>query len=462
MKRYLRLLALMAFAITTLVACSNDDSDDAGNNETNPPTTLDALVRNVSYTIQDDEMVTAEEIADDVFGPAGANADNDAIELLRAAFLAKQQRLAEKVAAEVGANGLATGYRSINYTYTSVDEQGQPIQLSARVYWGKFFGQELDPDYIVLCPHLTIGSNAECPTMKHTYEAAAITADNLLIMPDYKGFGVTKDKAQPYINHELGAINSLDALKAGYKIFQDSAKSQLENDWKLYVVGASQGGGNALAIHKWLDTHLDEAQLWRFQYSYCCAGPYSPGLTFRKYFEQRAITYPCVFPFVIKAMFEAYPDILGKWREDDFYSTDYTEHHKAEMDRMVSSKDYSCDKINAKFFEWYPHYAEADVRGGKEILLTDILSPDALNLDSELCQALFQCFERNDLTRGWTPVHPIKLYHGRGDDVVPYANSEAIVAAFPDKATLTTSTFFDDGHIATCVKWMAQILLHNW
>jgi hypothetical protein len=142
-----------------------------------------------------------------VFGPSGANSDDPELEQMRAAFLQKQQQLAEEKAAEVGANGWALSYKSVNFKYESEDEQGNPITLSAKVYWGvvPFYGA-LDPDYIVLCPHFTIGSNPECPTSKHTYEAAAITCDNLLIMPDYKGFGETKKMVQPYVNHELCAI----------------------------------------------------------------------------------------------------------------------------------------------------------------------------------------------------------------------------------------------------------------
>ena len=83
-----------------------------------------------------------------------------------------------------------------------------------------------------------IGSNTEAPTQKHTYEAMAITGDNLLIMPDYKGFGISRELVQPYCNHELCAQNSIDAMKAGYKIFLDTSGAAMENNWKLYVIGA--------------------------------------------------------------------------------------------------------------------------------------------------------------------------------------------------------------------------------
>jgi hypothetical protein len=169
-----------------------------------------------------------------------------------------------------------------------------------------------------------------------------------------------------------------------------------------------------------------------------------------------------VFPFTIKAMMAAYPEILGKWSEDDFYSKDFVENHKSLMDEMVASKEFSCDKINAKFFEWYPHKGENDIKGGKEIWLTDILSPEVLDTNSEIYKALFQCLDKNNLTKGWTPKHKIKLYHGKADEIVPYANSEAVRDAFPDMVEFSTSMSGTDGHIGTCVKWLGQIMLNIW
>lgn len=460
--KYLMLIAIMAMTGMTISSCSNDDddNDDSPKAET---ATIDEAVKDVKVIITDEEELTANELADEVFGPSGANSDNPVVEQMRADFLQKQQQLSEEKAAEAGANGWTVSYKSVIYKYESTDEQGKPITLSAKVYWGTvpFYGA-LDPDYMVLCPHFTIGSNPECPTSKHTYEAAAITGDNLLIMPDYKGFGETKKLVQPYVNHELCAINSIDALKAGYKVFTERSGAKMEEDWKLYVVGASQGGGNALAIHKWFDTHLDEANTWRFEYSYSCAGPHNPALTFEKYFEQKKHPYPCVFPFTIKAMMAAYPEILGQWSESDFYSKEYVENHKALMDEMVASKEYNCDELNEKFFNWYPHKGEDGIKSGKEILITDILSPEVLDTNSDIYKALFECLKKNDLTQGWTPVHKIKLYHGKSDELVPYANSEAVRDAFPGMVDLSTSMSGTDGHVGTCVKWLGQIMLNIW
>jgi hypothetical protein len=368
----------------------------------------------------------------------------------------------------VGTRGIrvpTTIYRYFDYKYQSVDAQNKPITLSARVLWGgnklwKLY--EAKPDYILLSPHFTIADEYICPTSGRGIESLFMAGNLLLILPDYLGFGVTKDSPQPYVNHGLCAQNSIDALTAGYHVFCDKANVKMENDWKLYVAGVSQGGGNALAIHKWLDTHESFADNWRFAYSYCGAGPYSPSLTFREYFKQKKHPYPVVFPIVIKSMMMSYPEILGKYKEEDFFSDSYLSH-KAEIDEMVNSKLYTSDQINTKFFSYYPHTGESDVKGGEEILLTDILSTEAQDLNSDICKALFECFDKNDLTTGWTPKHPIYLFHGKSDQIVPYANAQAVVDAFPaDKVTLYTEKFGLDDHQKSCLQFFLHMLTANW
>ena len=453
---------LMTVSMFT-VSCSNKDLPDVPEEKDQGPD-----VENAVYEIISGGKLTVDEMADSVFGPRATNfgASQDELQTMRRLFIQKQLKLKEKVANEHGMNGISIGWEWCDYKYQTIDELNNPIKLSARVCWGIFYylidSEPLDPDYIVLCPHFTIGANKECPTNKHTYEELAIVGDNLLVLPDYEGFGESKGRRQAYTNHTLQARQCMDALEAGYKVFKNVSGAKLEDDAKLYVVGASQGGGNALAIHKWLDTHPDVADKWKFEYSYCCAGPYDPALTFKKYFEQKKHPYPCVFPFVLKALYPVHAYLNVKWEEEDFYSEDFVQNHKALMDQLVDSKEYTCDELNKKFFEWYPHEGEEGIDGGSEIYLSDILNPELLDPNSDMYKALFKCLEYNSLTTDWTPTHKIKLYHGADDEIVPYANAEAVVAAFPDKTELFNSGWGSDGHIGTCIKWLLTVVINNW
>lgn len=190
--------------------------------------------------------------------------------------------------------------------------------------------EEISPKYMLLVPHLTISDDFSCPTSGACIENLMLKGDKLLILPDYMGYGVSKDRVHTYINHDLCTRNCIDALKAGYKVFRGRASVTMDKDWKLYVAGASQGGANSLAIHKWLDTHLDFVERWRLEYSYC--GPYKPSLTFDKYFEQNVLTFPVVMPLTLKVTLADYPNILGKWKDENFYTETYRQH-KAIIER---------------------------------------------------------------------------------------------------------------------------------
>ena len=361
---------------------------------------------------------------------------------------------------------IPSGFRYVDYTYESVDEKGNPVTLSSRVCWGVMMGVgsyyfEFRPCDLVLCAHSTIADDLQAPTKDGSIETLLLQGDRVLILPDYLGFGASKDRVQPYINHDLCARHCIDALKAGYKVFSDRCGFPLHPDWKFYLIGDSQGGANMLATQKWIDTHGDFADRWRFQYSYCAVGPYSPRITFEKYFEQKVLDYPVVMPLTLKAMFAAYPDILGKWKEDDFYSETYLQH-KSDIDLMISSKEFSANTINSVIFQMFPHTGETGIKPGEQIYMTDILNPEVCDMNSEKTKALFQCFERNDLTKGWTPTHPIHLYHDKGDTYVSYANSEAVVEAFPDKATLKEPDHVYADHLKTCVFWMLSVAFGLW
>lgn len=408
------------------------------------------------YEIIEENVFTSEEMLEDFV------AKNDLtqadVKEMYDALVTKEEDRKEEMAQEFGSNGLATGYKTYTYKYWSDDEHGNPIRLSARVAWGTVWlpwgSIDLDPDHIYLYEHYTITKNDECPTAhSSSTEIQMLTGDLLLIMPDYIGYGNTRDRIHPYLNYDVTVKNSIDALEAGYQVFQDKHSSKkMEKGWKMYVLGCSQGGGNALAVHKYLDTHEDLAKKWRFDYSYCGSGPYSPALTFKKYLQSQSHSYPVVIPMTLKAMISSYPDIMSGIKEEDFYSAKYLEI-KSKIDKLLTEKNKDADEINAVIFK---HFGKKS-----NINIHDMLSEDAKKMDSQITKALFKCLELNDLTTGWTPTRKIKLYHGKSDDIVPYANAQAVKDAFGDKVELFTS-YVVTGHVVDCGKFLSTVLLNNW
>ncbi len=439
----IRLNHLIAFvAIFGTAAFSSCKKD-------NPITTSDEAY----YEIIDPEgtVISARDLADSIFGKDGANADEDMKEL-REQYLAGIERKEAELCEELGINGISMGYKSYSYKYYSKDQFGQTVLLSARVAWAQYwcFGwHNLDPDNLYLWEHYTITKDAQAPSNDGSTEMF-IMGDNLMIMPDYIGYGVSKDLVHPYLNHEVTAINSIDAIEPGIAIWKKYGSGEMEDDWKMYVMGCSQGASNALAVHKYLETHPELSNKYRFDYSYCCAGAYDPALTMDTYYKWGKTAYIGSIPMTIKSMLACYPnDILTGWHEEDFYCEKYLKI-KPQVDEMLRKKELDATELNKKIKE---------LLGTDDPQLSDVLSEKALNKESPLAENFFKCLELNNLTKGWTPSHMIKLYASEDDDIVPYANTEAVKNAFGNNVSVFHSYWA--GHVTTCYKWYGTFLLIN-
>lgn len=375
-------------------------------------------------------------------------------EPLEGAFAMRESAVAQAV----GNPNIQIGFRKTSYKYSSTDVKGEPITLSAAAFWLGYFADgewnDLKPDNVCLMEHYTITSDAETPSNAFALEMF-ITGNTLTIMPDYIGYGITKDLPHPYLNHEVCAINSIDALTAGYDLFNDNGNSGMSQGWKLYLAGASQGAANAVAIHKYLDTHIELANKWNFASTNCSSGPYSPVVTIDKYLADGKVAYPVVFPLVMKTMFDSYPDIMDGFTEDMIYSQNYLAV-KAEIDRMIAGKEYNTAAINQVFINKVKNTVDANL-AENEIYIIDILSTEMLNKESAVSKAFYRCLEKNDLTKGWTPIHPMKIHYSPLDMVVPQENSLALYNAFGDNIVTIEQAAIPADHTTTCSLWMVDL-----
>lgn len=426
-----------------------------------------AVLMIVAYILVDDnqeitnqDSANPYEVASDVQLPMNAFLDNIPEEYaalkepLAGAFGMREKAISQ----ELGNQNVQIGFRKITYRYPSTDVKGNPITLSSAAFWLGYFADgvwsNLSPENICLMEHYTITSDAETPSNAFALEMF-MTGNTLTIMPDYIGYGATKELPHPYLNHDVCAINSIDALTAGYALFSDSVASGMSQDWKLYLAGASQGAANAIAVHKHMDTNPELAAKWNFTSSNCSSGPYSPVVTIDKYLTDGKVTYPVVFPLVMKTMFDSYPEIMNRFTEDMAYSQNYLAV-KAEIDSMIAGKEHNTAAINQVFMEKVRKTVDANL-ADNEIYLVDILSPEMLNKESALCKTLYLCLEKNDLTKGWTPVHPMKLHYSPLDAVVPQENSLAIQEAFGSDVVKLEQSSTPADHTTTCSLWMVDL-----
>lgn len=438
MKKIIRKYSFLFFLLLLTASCSS--SDDSVSMPA-PPSVDDVTVEILSA-----EDITTEELMATLFPEDGGD-----MAAMRPMFVEKLKNQTQEIEKQLGVKGITLGYRRVKYLYSSTDHLGNQVTLSSVLYWNRYKldgWHDIIPENICLVEHYTITSDAEAPTNSYPVEPH-ITGNSLVVMPDYLGYGHTAKEFHPYLNYDLAAKNSMDALKAAYIICNNHNEELLSGSWSLCVLGASQGGSNALAVHKYLDTNPSVAKEWRFSHSCCAAGAYSLATTFETYMRWGSLDYPVVLPMVLKSMLASYPDIMSGWSEEDFYSDDYLAI-KPQIDAMLESKKHTTNEINAVFFENL-----ADETG--KLRVERIFSPEAMDVNSSMSKALAICFAENDLTKGWKPVHPVKFYHSKDDNVVPYENVEAAIASFGTIATLQAAEELD--HTSSCAMWMLSIFM---
>ncbi len=438
----------------SLASCNDDD-----NINTEETGGIHPDVDDVEYTVIDSTTMTAAQVADLIYGPEGSNADEETQEA-RTKFLAKAQDIADSYASQTGQNGCVTSFHWVNYKYWSTDQFGNRIKLSAKVIWARIgfvvFGldlaKDLDPDNIYLVEHYNFTEKNKAPSKTFCMDEQ-LFYDNLVIMPDYIGYGETADKVHPFMNYEVNAKNSYDALEAGYKIYKDSkdAGTDLEKDAKMYIIGGSIGAAYGLAVQKYMETNgLDEK--WNFNYSYLCTGPYNASLTVRNWFQAENVENLGYIPLLVKGLFASYPDIMNSYRvnEDSYYSSDYQEIQE-EMEGILAEGKTSLNAFDEKLL--------------KRLNLKYIEKPsiylifDHMDYASARMLAMFECLGKNDLTTGWTPKHKIKLYQDEASSLLPYSNATELQKAFGDKVELFTAyTRFGE----TFTKWRYTLFWGNW
>ena len=399
--------------------------------------------------------------------------------------------------------GTATfpGAKLYSYTYPSVDADGNEVTLSSlmavptRMVISTTYAM---PNNLIIGCHVTITSNFECPTeynrsggwlswmtdvgmlIDYTRYDETRQACCLVILPDYEGYGVSKDRPHPYLYQELTARQVVDAVRAGLKLYEENIGflefSHFEDNWKSVCVGYSQGGSVALATHRFIEENGLADEL-HFAGSVCGDGPYDPvahlgyymnddGETYngkKTEHEKATVSMPIVMPLILKGMCDRNP-FMRQHQVKDYLTEKFL--HTGVIDFInAKSQDkkenqYSTGDINKAFRNMrdygqsYPVYNDAnhewtkiyyDPNVMKEMLYKDdgdnvhgklvqIMTSDAYSYfnslssnssvpsDRGMMKDLHRALASNARVSGWTPSHRIAFYHSTYDTVVPYEN----------------------------------------
>ena len=280
------------------------------------------------------------------------------------------------------------GVYLFTYKYPSVDADGNAIYLSALMGVPiDMVGGHAMPNNLIIGCHETITSNYECPSeFNNTGGASSMTGNGmmlhytahnlvrqpccLVIMPDYEGYGITKDRAHPYLYQELTARQVVDAVRSGLAMYQQLIDANVvdpfEPNWQSVSIGYSQGGSVALATHKFIEQNGLAEEL-HFAGSVCGDGPYDPVAHLRYYMQDDGETYdgnnrtahrkekvsmPIVMPLILKGMCDSNP-LMKQHYVDDYLSMKFllTESIKFIEAKANDKKgdQYDTERINKEY-----------------------------------------------------------------------------------------------------------------
>lgn len=338
---------------------------------------------------------------------------------------------------------ISNGAKAYRITYQSPDLSGSLVESSGVVFIPTgVTAARATASY----QHGTLFNKADAPSLGASDEFVVglflAGSQYICTMPDFLGFGASSDKFHPYLHAQTEASSTIDLLRAARQFL---SLEGIEFPGKLFLMGYSQGGHATMATHR--EMELNHATEFTVTASSPMAGPHSmSGVTLDQILSDRPFSDPFYLAYLIFSYNEAY----GLFSEPSEY---FLEPFATVLPGLFAS-DAPESQINALL----PKVAS-------QFLKRDLL--DALKTNPE--HAFRQALAANDtFTGGWRPAAPIRMYHCKDDEVVPYAHSEIAANALastngPEVRVLDPRLipFLQDGSHIGCVTW-ALVALQGW
>ncbi len=338
------------------------------------------------------------------------------------------------------------GYEYYRYTYPSISAKGEPITLTALAAMPTKYTTPINN--IILGCHVTITDNASAPSeyittgdwksdvgmliMHAKNKSASDLAYNcLVILPDYQGYGITRNEAHPYLAQEITARQSVDALRYGIELYKTSKKNRakIRDNWKTICVGYSQGGSVAMACQRFIETNFLDADL-QLGGSVCGDGPYDPIATLRTYIAEDKVYMPVALPLIIKGMLD-YNPYMRRHAMSDYFNQRFLNTGIVEW---IEKKEKDTGQIQNELKKTFNFQKDAK---GEYIKVSEIFNPDAFEFMSKKMKG--EPTEKNP---------KFDDLYSKVDEVVPISNAESAYQKMRTDAnpTIIKYTYTDKGN----------------
>ena len=315
-------------------------------------------------------------------------------------------------------------YVTFPVAYWSTDPQGDSLLVSGRVYLPK----QRHLNGIMIACHYTITSNMEAPSNMLSMESIFAMKGYAVIMPDYVGYGLSRDKVHPYLHWRSAAKTAVDLLNCMPELLEYYGYSYPID---VVVTGYSQGGAVALGVTRMLE---EVGSIWIVRKLYAGAGPYDPAGTYLYSMERNEMGIPAAIPLIVMGLSDAY-DL--EFELEDFF----LEPLLSNYEEWVLSKEYTVGDIN--------HLMGSTV-------MTELMTEEALDMDSPLADMLYEVLLWNS-NGGYDLRSPAYFLHSIDDEVVPILNTINLQEQMPDESGKTYDYGNYGTHMEASVPFMKYI-----
>lgn len=311
--------------------------------------------------------------------------------------------------------------------YWSQTPQGDSLLVSGRVYLPKY--RILNG--IIVANHYTMTADEEVPSNRLSMEMVYLLKGYAVIMPDYVGYGLSRDELHPYLHWRSAAQTAVDLLNCMPELLDYYGYSYPKD---VVVTGYSQGGAVALGVARMIEENYHQENDWSVRKLYAGAGPYDPAGTYLFSMERNEMGIPAAIPLIVMGLNDAYD--LG-FTLDEFF----LEPLLSNYEDWVGSKEYTVGQIN-------------QLMGST--IMSELMTEEALSLDNPQADMLYEVLLWNSNV-GYDLQAPAYFLHSLEDEVVPLLNSINLEEQMPDKEEKTFDFDYYGSHMEASVPFVQYV-----
>lgn len=294
---------------------------------------------------------------------------------------------------------------SIHYDYSSTDLHNQPVQMSSLMLV-MLDGGKLKGDHLWLENRATQSSDSNVPTHMWNIGEVHVLRHGVLVSPDLMGMGTSIGRPVCYLCGKLAARCTVDAVIAAQLILSQHYHLT-EAPLPVLNSGHSQGGFDALAVHRYMETTAndEEKRLFPLERSWCASGPYAPDVVNEVVCNRDKYLYGAYSVLNVMSHLNYHPECFAPdIKIEDFLTEEGIRTGIVETiaSRKVGNKDLV--KI------------VVDALGTR---LSKLFKSEACKRGEQLYDMVDRCAKAERQIDGWSPALPISFYHLHADECVP-------------------------------------------